>query len=136
MQARRRDAIQPRNPSSPQCVKSPRSTTTSLTTSSFAENTVWNGGCKSYYKLGDKVIATFPGTTTEFWWKTRNPVWESYLQMGGTRRMAVRHRGGQLLKSLAMIALVVLFQRLGYKKIKNQSMLFLVVRTFVLAHQI
>lgn len=64
--------------------------------------------------------------------RTRNPVWESYLQLGGTRRMAVRHRGGQLIKALATIALAVLFQRLGYKKIKNETTLFLIVRSFFL----
>ncbi|KAL8292094.1 hypothetical protein RQP46_001560 [Phenoliferia psychrophenolica] len=90
--------------------------------------TVWNGGCNSYYKLGNKVVATYPGPTTSFWWRTRVPVWENYIQTGGSRLIAVRYRLNQALRIAALIALVVFVRRVGIKTIKRELIFFLLMR--------
>lgn len=92
-----------------------------------AEQTVWNGGCTSYYKLGDKVIATFPGTTTEFWWRTREPVWEDYHQVGGTTRVAARKQVVKAAKALALLAFVLACRRVGWRRIKSELIIWLLV---------
>lgn len=91
------------------------------------KGTVWNGGCKSYYKQGDKVIATYPGTTTEFWWRTRKPIWENYIQVGGTHRVGVVTRTRQLLKIIALVALALYVRKVGTKAIKRDMVIFLLV---------
>ncbi|KAM0753779.1 FAD/NAD(P)-binding domain-containing protein [Meredithblackwellia eburnea MCA 4105] len=92
------------------------------------KETVWNGGCTSYYKLGDKVIATYPGTTTEFWWRTRKPVWENFTQRGGERSVALRNRLNQIAKGLAALAALLYVRRKGWKNIQRDVVLFLLMR--------
>ncbi|ORY55310.1 hypothetical protein BCR35DRAFT_322707 [Leucosporidium creatinivorum] len=92
------------------------------------EQTVWNGGCTSYYKLGSKVIATFPGTTTEFWWRTREPKFEDYHQEGGTARVAVRKRLVKTLKLLTVLGVLLAARRLGWRRIKTEILVFLLMR--------
>jgi len=52
--------------------------------------TVWQGGCKSYYRLDNgKIIAMWPGTYAYFWWKTRTPNLRHYIQRGGSRNLTL-----------------------------------------------
>lgn len=97
----------------------------------FAEQTVWNGGCTSYYKLGSKIIATFPGTTTEFWWRTREPKWTDYHQEGGTARVAARKQVGKLLKLVPVLVALLAVRRLGWKRVKTEILIFLLVSAAV-----
>ncbi|KAK9894108.1 FAD/NAD(P)-binding domain-containing protein, partial [Cystobasidium minutum MCA 4210] len=53
------------------------------------DNTVWNGGCDSWYRLPNgKVVAVWPGTYSYFWWLTLKPNFSHYLQIGGRERVA------------------------------------------------
>ncbi|KAI5480947.1 hypothetical protein MNV49_006757 [Pseudohyphozyma bogoriensis] len=89
------------------------------------KRTVWAGGCTSYYRLPNgKIVATYPGTTTRFSWETRSPVWENYIQVGGTQRMGVVKRRNQVLKVLALIGLVVVIRQLGLENIKRELVVF------------
>lgn len=88
---------------------------------------MWNGGCTSYYKLGSKVIATFPGTTTEFWWRTREPRWTDYHQEGGTTRVAARKQLVKVFKLLPVLAALLAVRRLGWKRVKMEMLIFLLV---------
>jgi hypothetical protein len=100
-----------------------------LTCATFTEKTVWDGGCKSWYKSASgKIVGTFPGTLTELWWKTRSPVWEHYLQVGGSKRVAVADRLSQLFKVALLVASVVAYLAIGHDEIKGQAVIFLLTR--------
>lgn len=90
------------------------------------QQTVWSG-CQSYYKLGDKVIATFPGTTSELYWRLREPKWEDYHQVGGRVRVAQRKGLVKLGKLFAFIAAILAVRKWGIQKIKTEGLLFLLV---------
>ncbi|SCZ95827.1 BZ3500_MvSof-1268-A1-R1_Chr8-1g09824 [Microbotryum saponariae] len=92
------------------------------------KGTVWNGGCTSYYKLGEKVVATFPGPTSEFVWRTRKPKFENFTQTGGTVRVAARHAQKKIAKWFTLFALIALFRKFGYKRIRNEILLWLLMR--------
>ncbi|KAG6814511.1 hypothetical protein H0H92_000036 [Tricholoma furcatifolium] len=44
---------------------------------------VWTD-CNSYYRLGEqkKIIATFPGPVSLFWWMTLRPQWKDFIGVG------------------------------------------------------
>ncbi|KZT37983.1 FAD/NAD(P)-binding domain-containing protein [Sistotremastrum suecicum HHB10207 ss-3] len=58
--------------------------------------TVWTD-CRSFYRSGGrhdgKVVATFPGTLTQFWWLTRSVRWEDYIGVNAESWMEKRKRG-------------------------------------------
>lgn len=76
-----------------------------------------------------QVVATYPGPTTSFWWRTRKPVWENYIQTGGSRLIALRHRTNQVLRFAALAALVFFVRKVGVKAIKRELIFFLLVGT-------
>lgn len=55
-------------------------------------------------------------------------VWEHYIQIGGTKKLAASHRLGQATRVLALLAFIVAFRRMGWKKIKQEGILFLLMR--------
>ncbi|KAH8928384.1 FAD/NAD(P)-binding domain-containing protein, partial [Atractiella rhizophila] len=79
------------------------------------KNSVWQGGCSTYYKSkdshGSKTVATFPGPVAKYWWLTKTPVWRDYIQVGGKQSVAQAKRVKKILFSLffALSALLVGF---------------------------
>ena len=54
-------------------------------------------------------------------------MWENYIQTGGTRLIAVRHRLNQALRLAAFFALCLFVRRVGIKAIKRELVFFLLV---------
>ncbi|KAL8278353.1 hypothetical protein RQP46_009245 [Phenoliferia psychrophenolica] len=90
--------------------------------------TVWHGGCSSWYLNGDKLVANFPGFVTELVLMLRTPTWDSYIQRGGTRRLAVRHRLHQLLQIVGLVAFGVVVCAIGRAKIQREIASFTLAR--------
>lgn len=93
------------------------------------KRTVWDGGCKSWYKTSSgKIVATFPGTLTELWWKTRTPVWEKYHQVGGVKRIAVQKRIAQLVKIVLLLATITAYLVVDHDEVKGMAAIFMLRR--------
>ncbi|KAK4053089.1 FAD/NAD(P)-binding domain-containing protein [Microbotryomycetes sp. JL201] len=92
------------------------------------DKTVWKGGCESYYKLGDKVIATFPGPVTQLTWMLREPKWEDFHQVGGRGNVALRKRVKKTVKWAAILWTLLTIRRKGFKQFRNDIVLFLLMR--------
>ncbi|GAA97795.1 uncharacterized protein L969DRAFT_99787 [Mixia osmundae IAM 14324] len=76
------------------------------------KNTVWTGGCSSWYRLENgKVVVTWPGTLTGFWLRARVPTWSHYTQLGGTARIAFVEWRKTVLRRLAFLVTFVLAVR-------------------------
>lgn len=71
------------------------------------KTSVWTD-CMSYYRrdrqLG-KIIATFPGPVTLFWWLSRRPEWERYRGEGA--EAWERERRGRRALSVLFAAVVL-----------------------------
>lgn len=53
--------------------------------------TVWTR-CSSWYRVGEKNVAIFPGPLFLFWWWARAPRWEDFVARGAERWEAGRRR--------------------------------------------
>lgn len=57
--------------------------------------TVWASGCRSWYQDDQgRVDAIWPGTTIEYWWRTRRFRPERYRSTGGADTTGIRPSGG------------------------------------------
>ena len=66
--------------------------------------TVWTR-CSSWYKVGEKNVAIFPGPLFLFWWWARSPRWEHFVASGAQRWEAERRRKRILSALLAAVFL-------------------------------
>ena len=60
----------------------------------------------------------WPGTLTEFWWRTRRPNFEHYQQRGGSRSVALVKRIRKTLRLVALVASLVVLRRYGYQRVR------------------
>ena len=66
----------------------------------------------------------WPGTLTEFWWRTRRPNFEHYYQRGGTRSVALVKRIRKTLRLVALVASIVVLRRYGYQRVRAELVAF------------
>ena len=95
--------------------------------------TVWNGGCNSWYTQNGKNVAGYPGMVTELVRACANPPLENFIQIGGTKRLAVSHRAGQVFKLVLLVAAVLAVRHIGFEQVKGQVLLFVLVRSLFIS---
>jgi len=72
-------------------------------------NTVWQGGCQSWYRQDNgKITATWPGTFIHYWWKLRRPNFSHYVarSKNGTPQSLLVYRLTSLLNVLLLLGIM------------------------------
>ncbi|KXN92229.1 4-hydroxyacetophenone monooxygenase, partial [Leucoagaricus sp. SymC.cos] len=83
------------------------------------QSSVWTD-CTSYYRSDrkrGKIVATFPGPVSLFWWLSRKPVWERYKAVGAEAWAADRQRSA--LKRMALFVLLSVTASIAYMRVQK-----------------